>query len=401
MKIAYFDCFSGAAGDMILASLVAAGVDPGDLRAELAKLGLPGYALHIEPVRKQGFASTQVTVELTDKGGTTEHRHLQTIKDIIDASTLSVSVRNTAKSIFSKLAQAEAKVHGTTVEAVHFHEVGAVDAIVDIVGAAIGVELLGLDRVVCSPIPTGSGTVKCEHGIMPVPAPATAELLVGVPLANCEEVGELTTPTGAAILTTLAESFGPLPAMRIERCGFGAGRRDGLKRPNVLRLIVGESSEERFEASDEADRVVVLEANLDDATGEQVGYACELLFKAGALDVYTTGVQMKKNRPGILLTVVAGAGEAEACEAVLFAETTTFGVRRHECMRSKLQRSSTLVSTRFGDVHMKTGRRGDRVVTASPEYEDCARIAREQGVALREVMSESLRVWHNENGTGK
>jgi pyridinium-3,5-bisthiocarboxylic acid mononucleotide nickel chelatase len=387
MRIGYFDCFSGASGDMILGALVSAGLSEERLRAELGKLSLDGYELGIRRIQKQGFAAIKVDVQLTGKPG---HRHLRHIIEIIDGSALSDSVRQRAKRIFTRLGEAEAKVHGIEVEKVHFHEVGAVDAIVDVVGAMIGLEQLGVGRILCSPIPVGSGTVTCDHGVLPVPAPATAELLSGVPLAECDEVGELLTPTGAAILTTLAEGFGPIPAMQIEQCGYGAGSRDGQKRPNVLRLFVGQVAE----AGDLSDEVVVLEANLDDATGEQIGHAFAALLAAGALDVFTTPIMMKKNRPAVLLSVLATPEKQVACEEVLFAETTTLGVRKHVCTRRKLSRDVATVETKFGPIRIKLGRRGDRVTLASPEYEDCAEASRKHGVSLRAVMNEASAVWH-------
>lgn len=371
---------------MILGALLAAGLDADQLRADLAGLNLKGYKLEIRQIQKQGFAAVKVDVNVIEDQG---HRHLHHITDIIDAADLSHGVKERAKQVFTRLAEAEAKVHGTTIEKIHFHEVGGVDAIVDIVGAAIGIERLGLDRIICSPIPTGSGTVTCEHGIMPVPAPATAELLVGVPLADCEEVGELTTPTGAAILTTLASGYGSLPPIRIERTGYGAGSRDNRRRPNVLRLILGQA----VESSDSYDEVVLLEANLDDATGEQIGYACERLFEVGALDVFTTPILMKKNRPGVLLSVLVPIEKEIECERVIFAETTTFGLRRHLCTRRKLERQSEAVETPYGSISVKMGLQNGAVIKAAPEYDDCAGAAREHGVSLREVMDATLRAW--------
>jgi uncharacterized protein (TIGR00299 family) protein len=310
---------------------------------------------------------------------------LHHITKIIDDSSLSPSVKDKAKRVFTRLAEAEAKVHGTSVEKVHFHEVGAVDAIVDVVGAAIGVERLGIVRIICSPIPTGSGVVHCEHGVMPIPAPATADLLRGVPLAACEEPGELVTPTGAAIRTTRAESYGPTPAMRIGQIGYGAGTREGQTRPNLLRLFVGDTAE----SSDEYDEVVVLETNLDDATGEQIAHAFEALFAAGALDVFIIPITMKKGRPGTLLSVIATPEHEAACEEALFANTTTFGIRRQTCKRSKLSRQSETVPTRFGPIRVKIGRRGGRILLVAPEYEDCAAAARKHSAALHDVMFEA------------
>lgn len=386
MRIGFFDCFSGAAGDMILAAMLSAGLTEAELRADLTKLDLNGFELEVSQVQKQGLAATRVKVRLTDQPG---HRHLHQITRIIDNSALSTRVKDTAKSIFTRLAEAEAKVHGTSIENVHFHEVGAVDAIVDVVGAAIGVERLGLARIVCSPIPTGSGVVHCEHGTMPVPAPATAELLRGVPIAACDEPGELVTPTGAAILTTLAESYGPLPGMRIAHVGYGAGTRDGKMRPNVLRMLIGESAD----SGDECDEVTLLETNLDDATGEQIAHAFDALFTAGALDVFTIPITMKKGRPGVLFSVLAPQEHQAACEEAIFAHTSTFGIRRQSCTRTKLARQVETVATRFGPIRVKIGRRSGRILLVAPEYEDCAAAARMHSVALHEVMFEAESVW--------
>lgn len=373
---------------MILGALVSAGWSPETLRADLAKLPVGDYAIDIRPVTKQHFAAVKVEVKLT---GTPGHRHLHHILEIISAADLPAVAKDQAKQIFTRLAEAEAKVHGTTPDKVHFHEVGAVDAIVDVVGSVMGLYRLGIERVICSPIPTGSGTIACDHGVMPIPAPATAELLTGVPLAETDEAGELTTPTGAAILTTLAERFGPLPAMTVRRVGVGAGSRDGRSRPNILRLFVGETAERR-DAAEQADEIVVLEANLDDATGEQIGHSFDALLAAGALDVFTTPITMKKNRPGVLVTVLAPSDKQQACEDALFAETTTFGIRRHVCSRRKLARTSETVATRFGEIRVKVGRGGGGVI-AAPEYEDCVRAAREHGARLRDVMFEARRAW--------
>jgi hypothetical protein len=391
MKIAHFDCFSGASGDMILGALVAAGADEAALRHELSKLSIGDYALDIRPIRKQGFAAVKVNVTASGAPG---HRHLHDILAILSHSGLSQRVKDRAESIFTKLALAEAAVHGTTTGRVHFHEVGAVDALVDVAGAAIGIELLGVERITCSSIPVGTGTVTCEHGVLPVPAPGTVELLKGVPLMACDEPGELTTPTGAAILTTLAESFGPMPSMMIESCGYGAGSREGVSRPNVLRLIVGCSADGHAEC----DQVTILETNLDDTTGEEIGCATEALFAAGALDVFTTPIFMKKNRPGVLLSIIAPSEKSGACAEVLFAQTRTFGVRQHECRRTKLRRQSRTVSTRFGEIRMKIGSRDGGTTIASPEYDDCAAAARQHGVPLREVMFEAQRVWRQSQG---
>lgn len=292
MRIGYFDCFSGAAGDMILAALIHAGCPLPALQDVVKRLRLPGVTLRAQRVQQGGLAATRVRVE---PGSPKSHRHLPEILSIISAADLSTRVTERATAVFKRLAEAEAAVHGTSVDAIHFHEVGAADAIVDIVGACAGLQLLELDRIVCSPIPTGYGTVTCDHGVMPVPAPATAELLKGVPLADCDEPMELTTPTGAAILTTLASDFGPLPPMRIASVGYGAGSRVSKTRPNILRLLVGEATDA---TAAEHDQVVVLEAAVDDATGQAVAYACERLLAAGALDAHIVPIIMKKGRAG-------------------------------------------------------------------------------------------------------
>ncbi|MGD2111243.1 MAG: nickel pincer cofactor biosynthesis protein LarC [Phycisphaerae bacterium] len=386
MNVAYFDCFSGAGGDMIVASLIDAGADAQTLREGLSGLGVEGYALSIERINKQGFAATRFHVQL-DRDCSQPHRHLKDVVGVLERSTLSASVQRRAVSVFTRLAEAEAKVHGTTVEQVHFHEVGAVDALLDVVGAVLGLELLGVERVVCSAVPTGSGTVVCEHGVIPVPAPATAELLRGVPLASTEETGELLTPTAAAVLTTLAVEFGPLPAMTVRSVGHGAGTRDGKRVANVLRVMVGECADDA-----DTDSISVVEANLDDATPEVTGHCMERLFAAGALDVYAVPIQMKKSRPGVVLTALCEHARAAELEAIIFAETPTFGVRRHSVTRAKMRRRHETVSTRFGEIRMKVGERGG-VVTASPEYEDCQSAAKKHGAALRDVMAAANAAW--------
>ena len=390
MRISYFDCFSGASGDMILAAMVDAGLDVDVLADRLSGLAVSGYSLRAQKVDKQGFSATNFEVALDGKHEQ-PHRHLSNVLELIEASKLSDAVKQRAGRIFKRLAEAEATVHGTTAERIHFHEVGAVDAIVDVVGAVVGLELLGIERIVCSPIPTGSGTVRCAHGVLPVPAPATAELLRGVPLAECDEPAELTTPTGAAILTSLAESFGPLPEMTLERVGVGAGRRDGATRPNVMRLLLGEST-----TTGEQDEVMVIEANLDDQDAQGIGYTFERLLEAGALDVYATPVLMKKNRPGTKLSVIVRCCDLDRIEELLFAETTTFGLRRWRCRRSKLQRQWQEVQTQYGPIRIKIGRRGGKVVTASPEYEDCAAAAQKHGAALRTVTAAATAAWQGQ-----
>ncbi|HEV7225748.1 MAG TPA: nickel pincer cofactor biosynthesis protein LarC, partial [Pirellulales bacterium] len=308
------------------------------------------------------------------------HRHLHHITDMIDGGQLTPRQKDLAKRIFTRLGEAEAKVHGTTVRKVHFHEVGAVDSIADIVGAAIGWDLLGVDRIVCSPIPTGRGTVQIAHGLCSIPAPATAELLQGIPLAESNVIAELTTPTGAAIVATLVDHFGPLPAMKIERIGYGAGTRELAEQANLVRLFVGESVD-----AVAADQAWVVETNLDDVSGEVVGYATTKLWEAGALDVYTTAIQMKKNRPGVTVTVLCQAGQIEKVERILFRETGTLGVRRWPVSRHKLERKAHQVETNFGPIAGKLGWIAGQPPSFSPEFESCSRAATERGVPLKDV----------------
>lgn len=377
MQIAYLDCASGISGDMMLGALVDAGVELAALDDAIASLGLPGCKLVAEQVKKKGFRATQVRVEYQPEH---VHRHLHHIVAMIDGSRLTDRQKDLARRIFSRLAEAEAKVHGTTIEKVHFHEVGAADSIADIVGSAVGWDLLGVDRIVASPVPTGTGKIRIAHGECSVPAPATAELLVGVPLAESSVPFELTTPTGAAIVATLVSQFGPVPAMKIERIGCGAGQRELETQPNLLRLLVGEAVE-----TEQAEQVWVLETNLDDISGELVGYCTTRLLDAGALDVYTTAIQMKKNRPAVKLTVLCPAAEVDRMEAILFEETTTLGVRRWPVSRHVLRRQPHRVETPWGPVEGKVGWISNSPARFAPEFESCRRIAAEQGIALRLV----------------
>ncbi len=396
MKVLYFDCFSGAAGDMILGALIAAGADREIVQQRLAGLGINGFSLRIDDVRKQGFAAIKVNVDTQHDHA---HRHLHHITKIIDGSTLSERVKRTATDVFTRLAEAEARVHGTTIEKVHFHEVGAVDAIVDIVGTAIALELLDVDRIVCSPVPVGSGTVKCDHGMMPVPAPATAELIKGVPIAACDEAGELLTPTGAAILTSIAETFGPIPEMRIESVGFGAGTRDGASRPNVLRVLVGRANAPA--AAWQRDQVVILETNLDDSTGEEIGRAMERLMASGALDAFCQPIVMKKSRPGVLLTAIVPPELEVELTRLMLRETSTFGLRSRVSTRATLRRRIEEVATQFGPIRVKLGLEEDRVIRVAPEYDDCDSAAKSHGVTLREVMDAARTAWTLNDSDGR
>ncbi len=367
MKIAYFDCFSGISGDMTLGALLACGADEAAFRDALARLDVPGYRLHIGRRKVEGLMATDVDVELleTDQG---HGRHLADIEAIYAASGLSPGVRDKALAIFTRLAEAEARVHGTTPDKIHFHEVGAVDAIVDITGACILLEMLGVEAVCASPLPMSRGFVDCQHGRMPLPAPATMELLLGLPTYPVAVSGELVTPTGAAIVATLSEGrVGDPPPMTPQAVGYGAGKKDwGAPFPNLLRAVIGEAQDVhslREAAVSSPATVAVLETNLDDAPGEVLGYVQERLLAAGALDVFFVAAQMKKNRPGTLLTVLAAPEDASRLSEVVFAETGTFGVRPTVARRTCLDRTWEAVETPFGRVRVKVatqgGARGD------------------------------------------
>lgn len=377
MKTAYFDCVSGVSGDMLLGALVDAGVELAAIQAGIDSLGLPDVRLVATEVKKKGFRATKVDVQYPPEHA---HRHLHHITQMIDGSHLSASQQSTAKRIFTRLGEAEAKVHGTSLEKVHFHEVGAADSISDIVGAAIGLDLLGAEQVVCSPVPTGHGFVRIAHGRVSVPAPATAELLTGIPLAECNVQTELTTPTGAAIVATVAGKFGPLPPMKIERIGYGAGTRDLEEQANILRLIVGQTEDDA-----EADCVWVLETNLDDVTGEVLGHTTSRLMEAGALDVYATAIQMKKNRPGVMLSVICDAERIGELESIIFRETTSLGIRRWAAKRHKLARRACTVETPLGPIQGKVAVLPDGQQRFSPEYEVCRKLSLDRVMPLQEV----------------
>ena len=390
-RLVYFDCASGASGDMLLGALVDLGLPIDSLRQELAKLPLGGYRLEARAVDRSGLRATKVDVIIDQDMHHHQHEHphghdhrgLRDILDLIGRSTLDTAVKERAAALFRRLAEAEAAVHGTSPEEVHFHEVGAVDSIVDIVGGVCGLAWLGADGFAASALNVGTGAVTMSHGTFPVPPPATARLLNGVPVYGAGE-GELLTPTGALLVTAYATAYGPLPAVRLEGVGHGAGSRDTPGRPNVLRIIVGE------EAAGASERVLVLETEIDDMPAQLYGPLMDHLLAAGALDVFYTAVQMKKGRPGLLVTVLCDPSRREALEEVLFTETTTLGVRRQEWERTALERDRVTVETVHGTVAIKRGRRGGRVYNAQPEFEDCRRIAEARGVPVKEVWAAAL-----------
>ena len=380
---------------MTLGALVDAGCPVERLREELHGLDVAGWQLTAEKVWKNGMAATYVRVKTEDQA---KHRSLSAILEILEKSKLAAGVEERAGAIFRKLGEAEASVHDVPVEKIHFHEVGAVDAIVDIVGACIGFAALGIERFACSALNVGGGTAKMAHGVLPVPAPATAKLLVGKPTYSNGVQKELVTPTGAAIVATLCEEFGPQPAMSVSAIGYGAGTADLEGQPNVLRLMIGEAAEKTEEKSAQAgmpvplnEEIAVIEANLDDMNPQIYGYFLEKALAAGALDVYTTAVQMKKNRPGVLLTVLCKPGDTQSLMGLIFAETTTFGARTYRAQRRTLPREWVEVATAFGNVRIKVSRMNGKVLHVAPEFEDCRKLAVEKKVPLQRVMAEAMK----------
>jgi uncharacterized protein (TIGR00299 family) protein len=384
MRIAYFDCFAGASGDMILGALVDAGLDLDALKTQLAKLHLTHYDLQVQAVLKKGIGGSQVLVAVDQDHHHNHQRHLSDIRKIIEKSDLTPSVQQKSIQIFTRLAEAEAKVHRTDIENIHFHEVGAVDAIIDVVGAVSGLELLKIEAVFCSPLHVGTGTVECAHGTLPVPAPATAELIKGLPVYSTGVTGELLTPTGAAILTTLASDFGPMPAMKIGTIGYGAGTTEPSI-PNLLRVVIGEAAHEVAEY--DMEQAAVIETNIDDMTPQIYDHLIQRLLQMGVLDVFLTRIQMKKNRPGTLVTVICPPDMVGDVADMLMRETTTIGLRWRVDNRIKAQRAIKEIRTTYGTVRIKIARAGDKIINIAPEYEDCKRLALERNVPLKDVMA--------------
>jgi len=379
MKVAYFDCFAGVSGDMILGALLDAGLDALALRERLRGLKLPNWELQARRVLKNGLAATHVQVVVE---GESPERTLGDIEALIGKSELGPAEKEFATRIFRRLADAEARVHQCAPAEVHFHEVGAIDAIVDVVGAVCGLNLLGIKAVHISPLPLGRGFTRTAHGRLPLPAPAVVELLRGVPVVGVSVEGETVTPTGAAILTTLAKAFGPLPGMRLTGVGYGAGRRNA-DYPNALRVLLGEIEEEV-----DVETVLLIETNIDDMNPQLYEHVFGQLFTAGALDVWLSPAHMKKNRPGNILSVLCRPVHETAVSDVIFRETTTLGLRRQLIERRSLPREVRTVSTRFGLARVKLALVDGRVLRAIPEYEDCKRLAEAHAVPLRDVLSE-------------
>lgn len=424
MRTLYLDCFAGISGDMFIGALLDCGLDFDFLKTELAGLGVEGYELSLTRVDRCGINSAKFDVHLhgevhhhhhhdhshehhhhnhlhdhhhhdsnpksaINNPHSHDHRSLSTIKHIISSSALSAQVKERALAIFQRIGEAESKIHGIPIETVHFHEVGAVDSIVDIVGACIGLEALQIEKIISAPLHVGAGTFQCAHGTYPVPGPATAELLTGVPIYSKDIEGELVTPTGAAIVAMLAAEYGNLPAMKIERIGYGAGTRTYQSFPNTLRAVIGELVADKTPTT-----VTVIEANIDDLNGQVFGHLMEKALAEGALDVFYTPVQMKKNRPGVLVTLLCRPEDRQQMTELLFRETTTLGVRYREEQREILQREFVKVETEFGAIKMKIARANDgRLVNYAPEFEDCRLAAELYQVPIREVQFAALRAF--------
>jgi len=383
IRSAYFDCFSGISGDMVLGALVDAGADLRAIESELCRLGLEGWKITASKVQRGPIFATHVKVETEEQH---HHRGLSIILKRIDDANLAPRAAERARRIFTRLAEAEAHVHQVPIEQVHFHEVGAVDSIVDIVGASIGFEMLGIDEFACSPLDVGAGQVKTAHGLLPVPAPATAELLRGAPTFSSGLRRELVTPTGAAIATTLASRYAEMPAMTLRAIGYGAGSANDAEKPNVLRLLIGErAASEPGEYWDAP--VTAIETNLDDMSPQIYGYFADKALEAGALDVFSTPAQMKKNRPGLLITILSEPSNVSKLIDLLFRETTTIGVRTHDLRRKTLARDFVPIRTPYGEVRMKVSRLNGAVLNAAPEYDDCRKLAAEHGVPLKQVIA--------------
>jgi uncharacterized protein (TIGR00299 family) protein len=420
MRLLYLDCFSGISGDMVLGACLDAGLPLDDLRRALGSLTVGGYQVDSARVLRAGIAATQFLVHEHDdhhhhspdgEGGgqhhahshgamgththTHPHRSLPEIFRLIDRSALSAAGRDRAKALFQRLAEAEAEIHQMPVDQVHLHEVGALDSIIDIVGAVFAMEWIGVDRVVCSPLNVGGGMVKSAHGLFPVPAPATVKLLGDAPIYSGAVQSELVTPTGALIATGYAASFGPIPAMEVEHVGYGAGSRDHGSVPNVLRIIIGRAADERA-----TERAVVIECEIDDMNPQLFGVAMERLYAAGALEVFYVPVQMKKNRPGTLLTVIAPPERRAPLSDIVFSETTTIGLRYSEVERECLEREIITVDTELGPVRFKVARRRGRIVNAAAEFDDCARIAAARRVPVKEVQALALEAYLSQRSLG-
>jgi len=385
MRTLYFDCFAGASGNMILGALIAAGIDAERLKTELRKMGIPDFDLEVEIVDRSGIASTYVSVRVPEE---TKHRHLRDIEEIISDSGLSETVESRSISIFRRLAEAEAKVHGVAIEKVHFHEVGGMDAIIDVVGSCIGFEMLGIERFACSKVHLGSGFVEMAHGKFPVPPPAVAELLRDIPVYSTEIEGELITPTGAAIISTLCHSYGALPEIKVEHTGYGAGTRTYEKFPNTLRVLIGETADEQLSVISE--QLILLQTNIDDASPQILGFVMERAFELGANDCWFTPIQMKKNRPATMLSVLCSEEKKHQITELIYRETTSLGVREQPLLRDALMREIVQVNTEYGSIDVKLGILDGKIVNAMPEYDQVQEAARDHSVPFSKVRDAAL-----------
>jgi uncharacterized protein (TIGR00299 family) protein len=393
MKTLYFDCFAGASGDMILGALIALGVDRSEFLRQIGLLGFRGYEIKFETVDRSGLSAIKAHVRVPHEH---KHRHLSQIVEIIDRSSLSDKIKSRATEIFINLGRAEAKMHNIPLEKVHFHEVGAMDAIIDIVGACVGFEMLGIKRFCCSKINVGSGFVKMAHGTFPVPPPAVAELLKSKLIYSSDIVGELVTPTGAAIIATVCSSFGAIPEMIIERAAYGAGTRQYKDFPNVLRLITGEIAEN----TETSEKLCLIETNLDDVSGQTAGFVLERAFAENALDCWITPIQMKKNRPAFQISILCRLAEREKFAQILFDQTTTLGVRTQIVERFCLPREFETVTTQFGEIQIKIVRENNSIRKFAPEYEQCRRAAIQHGVPLAAIERAAILAFEKNNKTG-
>jgi pyridinium-3,5-bisthiocarboxylic acid mononucleotide nickel chelatase len=412
-RVLYFDCFSGISGDMALGALIDAGLPVDALKRALGSLALGDAHIHVDRVLRSGIAAAKFSVhEHAHEARSHDahphphlapphhaHRTLAEIFALIDRSALSAAARDRAKAMFQRLAEAEAAIHQMPVEQVHLHEVGAIDSIIDIAGIAFAMEWAAADRVVSSPLNVGGGMVHSAHGHFPVPAPATVKLLGGTPVYSGAVQKELVTPTGALIVTTFAQSFGPIPAMSVERVGYGAGDHDDPSTPNVLRVLIGDEADASERPSPAqafrpaGDRVTVIECEIDDMNPQIFGVVMDRLYAAGALEVFYVPVQMKKNRPGTLLTAIVPPGTRAAITDVIFRETTTIGLRHYEVDRECLERKHVTVSTPIGDVRFKVASRNGRVINASPEFDDCAALAAANNLSVKDVQAMAIRAF--------
>jgi len=393
MKIAYFDCFSGISGDMTVGALLDAGLEIETLEKELNKLGLSGYQLEVNKVVKKGISATQFKVKIKEEG---VERRFKDILDILEKSKLDEEIKKETEKIFFNIAQAESKIHRKDIDKIHFHEIGGLDSIIDITSAVIGIKTLEIEEIYSSTLPVGRGFVKCAHGVIPVPAPATLELLKNIPIYSGGIESEMITPTGAGIIGTLAKSFGERPLMKIERIGYGAGEKE-FTIPNLLRVSIGEKilKVENLKDGYVSDEAILIETNIDDMNPEFYDYIMDQLFSQGALDVFLTPVQMKKNRPAHMLSIIVYEQNLKEILEVLFSESTTLGIRIREIKRLRLAQQNFIAETKYGKIKVKVGMFKGEIKNIAPEYEDCKKMAKQHKVPLKEVYDEAMKITYN------